>query len=550
MGSSVVMIYNMNHVVSGRTFLQLCPAVATWMAVSAICGLAASPELTIEIEDYAAMPVTGAVDGPGNSAGLLARINFLREEPGGGKKRLFVNDLNGPLYILDRETKKSVTYLDFNGLAGHSGIFHRLAIDQLLASGFISFEFDPDYAHNGKFYTIHLEDPALPGPQTPDNKNFPKLNTPGYTATRPIHIFGTTEREAVVIEWTDTDISNSTFEGSARELMRLEYSGRIHPMADLIFNPTARRGDPDWRVMYIATGDGGNGEQTTSVRANPQRLDMLVGKILRIIPDLKEHTGISTVSENGRYRIPNDNPFASKPGARKEVWAYGLRNPHRLTWDADPSNRSNNHLIAQVIGLRTWETVDIVHKGANYGYSRREGAQQLNADNSLSGLPENDVIPIQIDGAKTDGTVRPTYPVIAYGHSREAGIIAIANGFVYRGKTIPALRGKFVFGDITSGRLWWADMKEMLAADDGDPKTMAAMHDVRIAWKGSVYPRMAPINEIAYHARGGKAEHLPGAERVPGGRSDIRLAMDAAGELYIMTKSDGMIRAITGAAVR
>jgi hypothetical protein len=91
-------------------------------------------------------------------------------------------------------------------------------------------------------------------------------------------------------------------------------------------------------------------------------------------------------------------------------------------------------------------------------------------------------------------------------------------------------------------------MKEMLAADDGDPKTMAEMHDVKIAWNDNVYRAMAPINEIAYHTRGGKAEHLPGAERVPGGRSDLRLAMDAGGELYIMTKSDGMIRAVVGAA--
>ncbi len=518
--------------------------------VSLTCGLAAASDLTIEIKDYAAMPVTGAVDGPGNSAGLLARINFLREEPGGGRKRLFVNDLNGPLYILDKETKKTVTYLDLNGLPGKPGVFHHLAVDQLLASGFISFEFDPDYARNGKFYTIHLEDSALPASAIPDNKNFPGLNISGFTVTPPIHTFGTMEREAVLVEWTDTDISNTTFEGTARELMRLQYTGRIHPMADLIFNPTARRGDPDWRVMYIATGDGGNGEQTSNVRGNPQRLDVLVGKILRIIPDLKEQTGRSAVSENGRYRIPNDNPFVSKPGARKEIWAYGLRNPHRLAWDVDPLDKANNHLIAMVIGLHTWETVDIIHKGANYGYSLREGPQQLNADNSLSNPPENDVIPVQIDGAKTDGTVHPVYPVIAYGHSRDAGIIAIANGFVYRGTAIPALRGKLLFGDITSGRLWWADMGEMLKADDGDPKTMAGMHDVAIAWNDKVYRTMAPINEVAYHARGGKAEHLPGAERVPGGRSDIRLAMDAAGELYIMSKSDGMIRTIVGAAPR
>ena len=126
-------------------------------------AFAASPELTIELRDFATMPITGAVDGPGNAAGLLARISFLREEPGVRKNRLFVNDLNGPLYIVDKETKQVTTYLHLNGLDGQPGIFHRLVIDNLLASGFISFEFDPDYARNGKFYTIHVEDPTLPG---------------------------------------------------------------------------------------------------------------------------------------------------------------------------------------------------------------------------------------------------------------------------------------------------------------------------------------------------------------------------------------------------
>ena len=99
------------------------------------CAFPLAPELTIEIKDYASMPVTGAVDGVGNSAGLLARINFMREEPGGSRKRFFVNDLNGPLYILDKDTKKLTTYLNFNGLEGQPGIFHRLTIDNLLASG-------------------------------------------------------------------------------------------------------------------------------------------------------------------------------------------------------------------------------------------------------------------------------------------------------------------------------------------------------------------------------------------------------------------------------
>ena len=520
--------------------------VVAWM----MCCFAAVPELTIEIKDYATMPVTGQVDGKNNSMSLLARINFLREEPGATKKRFFVNDLNGPLYILDKDTKKLTTYLNFNGLEGQPGLFHRLAIDNLLASGFICFQFDPDYAHNGKFYTIHLEDPALPASDLPGNKNFPGFKTAAYSVTPAIRTFGETQREAVVIEWTDSDISNSTFEGTARELMRVQYNGRIHPMGDLIFNPAARPGDPDWRVLYISTGDGGSGEQRTNIRNNPQRLDTLVGKILRIIPDLKEHAGSSSVSENGRYRIPEDNPFVSKPGARKEIWAYGLRNPHRMSWDVDPADPGNNHLLAQVIGLRTWETVDIIHKGANYGYSLREGPQQLNADNTLSSLPDVDKIPVQIDESATDGTVRPTYPVIAYGHIKGTGGDAVSNGFVYRGKSIPSLRGKFIFGDITTGHVWWADFKEMLAADDGDPKTMAEMHELKILWNQEVYGSMAPITESVYHARGGKAEHLPGFSRVAGGRSDIRFAMDADGELYIMSKSDAMIRAITGATAR
>jgi hypothetical protein len=387
----------------------------------------------------------------------------------------------------------------------------------------------------------------VPASNVPDNKNLPAFKTEGYSVTPAIRTVGEPQREAVLIEWTDTDISNTTFEGTAREIMRLQYTGRIHPMGDLIFNPTAKRGDPDWRVLYVSTGDGGNGESKSAARNNPQRLDMLVGKILRIIPDINAHADTSTVSENGRYRIPNDNPFASKRGARKEIWAYGLRNPHRLTWDVDPGDPKNNHLLTLVIGLRAWETVDIVHKGGNYGYSLREGPQQLNPDNTLTALPENDVIPVRINETATDGMVHPSYPVIAYDHDRAVGGDAIASGFVYRGRAIPALRGKFLFGDITMGRIWWCDFKEMLAADDGDPKTMATMHELKIAWNKEVYRTMSPINEIAYHARGGKAEHLPGAGRVPGRRSDIRLAMDGAGELYIMTKSDGVIRSVVGA---
>jgi len=332
-------------------------------------------------------------------------------------------------------------------------------------------------------------------------------------------------------------------------LLRIRPNNRLHPLGDMTFNPGARQGDPDWRVMYIECGDGGSGEATGSIRSNPQRLDNLVGKILRIIPDLNEHTSSSTVSENGRYRIPNDNPFVGVQGARKEIWAYGLRNPHRLSWAVDADNPSNNNLIVNTVGLHTWEMVQIVHKGANYGYPLREGTEMLKTDNITTRRPANDRIPVQVSDITND-TVVPVYPVIQYGHVPGGGD-AIGSGYVYNGKAFPALRGKYLFSNITTGRIWYADYKEMLAADDGNPDTQAAMHEVKIRWNNQVYDTMWPITEKEYQARGGKDPDLPGRGTVSGdGRSDARFAIDGAGELYIYSKSDGVIRVVVGAAGR
>ncbi len=298
--------------------------------------------------------------------------------------------------------------------------------------------------------------------------------------------------------------------------------------------------------MYIGHGDSGAGEMRTMARPNPQRLDTLVGKILRIIPDPGEHIDASTLSENGRYRIPTDNPFVEKPGARKEIWAYGFRNPHRLSWAADPKNPRLYHLIAAVVGLRTWETIDIVRKGANYGYAQREGNQLLQPDNVIAELPAVDKIAVQIGDTVTDEVVVPTYPVVQYGHVPTGGD-GIGSGYVYTGKALPALRGKYLFTDLSTGRVWYADFADMLAADDGDPKTMAPMHEVKLDWNNQVHDTFTSIAQTAYQARGGQDADLPGRGTVSGSkRADARFAVDASGELFVYSKTDGMIRQVVG----
>jgi hypothetical protein len=510
--------------------------------------------LAIELTDYASLPITGLPDGTGNNAGALARINVMRQEPGGAG-RFFVNDLTGPLYILDPVTKSASPYLDFNGRGARSGLFDKLTTEAGLASGFISFEFDPDYARNGRFYTIHLEESALPGTLVPDTHAFAGLDASGYTPTPPAAVPGAIDHEGVLIEWTDSNPANTTFEGRARELLRIGLNSRIHPLGDISFNPLARPGDADWRVMYIACGDGGAGDSRGTNRLNGQRLDTLVGKVLRIVPDLDSRAGDASLSANGRYRIPRDNPFTGIDGARPEIWAYGLRNPHRLSWHTDAKT---SYLIASMIGWRTWETVLLIHKGGNYGFPWREGGELIDGDRTTSTLPQPDTLTVQVNDTITAGTAVPLYPVLRYGHSPSGGD-ALAGGFIYSGKRIPQLTGKFVLGDISTGRLWWAKFTAMKAADDGVARTMAELHELQIWWDDpadspnrgkQLYPTMTPIASAAYHARGGTDPDLPGSGAISGsGRVDLRLAADRSGELYLLSKSDGVIRAVTGASL-
>jgi hypothetical protein len=528
----------------------------------------------VVLQDYASLPLSSR-SASINFTNQLGRVNFLRSEPANAAQsaaRFFVNDLNRNLYILDKSSRAFSPYLNF------STIFPKFDNDPGLAGGLVTFAFDPEYASNGKFYTVHTEDPAIAGAGVPNN--FPGFSNAGYTTTAAVNPpAGTVSRQGVLVEWTDSDTSNGTFAGSAREVLRVGFNTNIHPMGDLIFNPLAAPGDADYRNLYISNGDGGAGEVNGSERTIPQRLDALPGKILRITPDVSLRPATST-NINGRYSVPTSgadaNPFVDVSGARKEVFAYGLRNPHRMTWD-----EASNKLMTLDIGLGSWEEVNIVTKGANYGYSEREGIEQLfvgPTNNGLTGSQTNPVTPhpnpdtLTVSGV---GSVTPIYPAANFSH-RDGD--AISSGFVYRGTLMPELVGKFVYGDIVTGRLFYSDYAEMLASDDGVRTTVADIHELQVVYDSPLdagpglakrrlfdivvdefthkggdtnigYPALPGYGNLTGGWRtGGYTSGLRDYEGVlyPGGRADIRLALGGDGELYVLSKSDGMVRQLIG----
>lgn len=526
----------------------------------------------VVLEDYAQLPLSGrngSITSFGANVNLgdqLARPTFLRSEPANAplaNDRFFVTDLNRNLYILDKNTRTFTPYINFQS------IFRKYYNAGGFAGGLNPIAFDPEYASNGIFYTAHLENPAASGDPTPINANLPALDLTGYVTNAPMNPpSGSVTYQSVLVEWRDTNINNATFEGSAREILRVGLNSRIHPMGDLLFNPLAQPGDADYRNLYIAQGDGSAGENSAT-RTTPQRLDAVQGKILRITPDLNLRPA-DELSANGRYRIPttgpDPNPFVnvSLANLKKEIFAYGFRNCHRISWDMVA-----NVIVENDIGLHSWEEVNLIHKGGNYGYAEREGAEQLfvgGANNGLTGsqtlppvaFPTNDTLIV----TGLVSTVTPIYPVALYSHWDGDGI---SSGFVYRGSLMPGLYGKYIFGDIANGRVFYADFNEMLAADDGNLNTVATTYELQLVYDspldapdaGLARWRMFDIVAQTYTNRGGSVsgQRLPGSAESTGpgkldgdgvvygrGRVDLRLCQGGDGEIYVISKSDGSIR--------
>jgi hypothetical protein len=565
--------------------------LAIWAAVHASAPVLkaqsaypAGPQLkkdgtAVVLEDFASVPLSSPTHGGAASRAInfraqLGRVNGMRSEPANAPRaasRFFVVDQSGTLYILDKSSKKFTPYIPFGE------VFPKFVSDTGNTAGIICITFDPGYAKNGKFYTVHIEKPDMEGSAAPTNARLTTLKLDGYAMTPAVNPPSIQAHlESVVIEWTDNDIRNSTFEGSAREVLRVGYD-RNHPIGDLLFNPSAQPGQDDYGNLYITVGDGAGGETPGVTHAFPQQLNVFMGKILRITPDIQLRPR-DMLSANGRYRIPSagsdPNPFIAVAGARPEIFAYGFRNPHRLSWDA-PSNT----LIENEIGLHDWEEINIITKGGNYGYAEREGYEQLfvgGPNNGKTGSQINPATPFpNPDVLKVEGIpapVTPLYPTAVYSHWEGD---SLANGFVYRGKLLPKLAGKYIFGDMTTARLFYTDLNEMIATR-GTRDKPAEVHEIEIMYKGHKR-RMYDIVADTFAQKGGIASPesagsqakkgvLPGAAGIPGGwrgeafesgkadgngiaygggRPDIRFAIGGDGELYILSKSDGMIRKLT-----
>jgi hypothetical protein len=459
--------------------------------------------LEVQIQDVVRLPGTrGLIPLEQDVAPAgWARVSFVHELPDG---RRFANDQRGFLYLLDGGEEPAV-YTDFSAA-------FPLTIYSRLQSGFIGFAFHPEFAENGLFYTAHGER-AFANPRAPD------FIPPGFSdADVSFH--------SVITEWRANDPGASTFDGTRRELLRVAHVTEVlfHPFGYVGFNPTSEPGDPDYGLMYTSGSDLGFSNAGGPNAQNPgqtQRLDSVVTAILRIDP--RSPSATNGVKGLGDYTIPADNPFANDgdPDTLGEIYAYGFRNAHRLSWDL-----SDGTMFAADIGMSHIEEINIVHPGRNYGWMHREGHWEngiIRPDGALTQLFE---LPMDVLDGRTEDEF--TYPVAMYDHNDG---VAISGGFAYHGR-IEVLRGKFIFGDLQRGRLFASDLAALKAADDGIPNTVAPIEEIQL------YTRDAGGNRVLVTLR--ELIERTNGERPT--RADMHLNRSAEGEIFVTTRQDGMIR--------
>ena len=435
---------------------------------------AAEGVITVKFLEFASIPAAAGQAAP-------ARPMLLLDES--GTKRLFINDMVGPLYAVSYDGKTVKEYLDTNapkwGVKVQSNGAER---------GFQSFAFHPQFSRRGtpgygKFYTIVDSSNTTP---TPDFKPSGGNHT----------------HDSVLFEWTAKDAASTTYDGEApRELIRFEQPFANHNCGHLTFNPLATNRSADFGLLYIGFADGGSGGDPMK---HAQNLNSAFGKILRIDP-------LGKNSANGKYGIPVSNPFANDGDDKTlgEIYAYGVRNPQRLFWD-----KKNRNMFMSDIGQNIVEEISPVTSGANLGWNIWEGSYRF-----ISGSAVN------LENPGSDPKM--TYPVVEYGQLDPLfqPSSAAIGGLVYRANKIKQLSNLLLFGDNPSGEMFY------VSADTLPKGGQDAMRRVLLDDKGTSKNLLKLIQEK--NVEQGKPASA---------RADLRFGEDAAGNIYILNKRDGVVR--------
>ena len=269
-----------------------------------------------------------------------ARVSYVRDLPDG---RRFANDSRGLLYLLDRNNQPSVY--------ANVGAAFPFAVYNRLESGFIGFDFHPEFAKNGLFYTVH-------GERATGNPATPNFIPPGFTPADVTY-------HNVITEWRATNPAANTFEGTRRELLRVAHvvTNLTHPFGHVEFNPTAKPGAPDYGLLYTSGSDLGFSNGGGPHANNPgqtQRLDSVIGAILRIDP----RSPVGVGRDEGARRLHDSADQQVRRGRRSEDARRDLRLrlPQRAPAVLGPHRRDDVR-----VGHR-----DEPHRGDQHRSQRRE----------------------------------------------------------------------------------------------------------------------------------------------------------------------------------
>jgi len=291
-----------------------------------------------------------------------------------GDDRLFVVEQGGRIKILQADgTINSDLYLNISSLVSSGS-----------EQGLLGLAFHPDYNNNGYFYI-----------------NYTKTN-------------GDTRISRFSVDPTNPDIALS---GSEFTIIEYDQPFSNHNGGGIAFGADG--------YLYIATGDGGNGGDPGN---RAQNTTILLGKLLRI--------DIDNTSTGRNYSIPSDNPFAGSAVDAEEIWAYGLRNPWRFSFDS-----LNQDIWIGDVGQQNVEEIDragSTEAGLNYGWRCYEGSAPFNT----AGCP-----PMQ----------DLTFPIAEYSSSSGTSNCSITGGYVYRGSNYPTMNGLYFFADVCSGLIGTVD---------------------------------------------------------------------------------------------